>query len=162
MIADASDAELLAIWVRSMREMRSRGLVRSANNPVADLGESLASKALNLTLSSNSVKGFDGVDPEGRRYQVKSRRISPENPSTELSAVRGLNTGDPFDYLVAIYFNEDFTVREVLRIDVAALREHCNHSGHTNAHRVVMSRKLRDDKRSVDVTDVFRGAWVLA
>lgn len=156
-----SNSELVASWVQCMREMRTRGLVRSSNNPVADLGESLAARALNLVLASNSEKGFDASDAERRRYQVKSRRITPENRSTQLSAVRGLKSGDPFDYLIAIYFNEDFSVREVRRIEVAAIRDHCSYGKHTNSHKVVMSAKLREDKRSTDMTELFRAAWML-
>jgi hypothetical protein len=44
--------ELFALFANVMHEMRERGLTRTANNPVADLGESLFCDGM----------GWDGIE----------------------------------------------------------------------------------------------------
>src|SRR2546427_1178943 len=104
-----SSRALLRMYATVMRELRERKVVRSTNNPVADLAELLASRAFNLKLETKSTAGFDGVARDGTRYQIKGRRRTPENRSTQLSVIRNLD-GNRFKYLLAIVFDEDFNV----------------------------------------------------
>ena len=76
-------SELLQLWSRSLAELRTRGICRSANNPVADYAELLSTRALGLTLAAKSNTGSDAVDGQGQRYEVKARRITPENRSRQ-------------------------------------------------------------------------------
>ncbi len=43
------------------------------------------------------------------RYQIKGRRITRDNPSRQLSALRDL-AKDNFDFLAGVLFAEDFGV----------------------------------------------------
>src|SRR5262245_42017256 len=102
-----TDAEVLRAYAELMDELRSRGVCRSSNNPVADYTEWLVAKKLSLELRGNSASGYDAVDEAGRRYQVKGRRLTPQNQSTQLSALRNLEDV-PFDLLAAVVYNPDF------------------------------------------------------
>src|SRR5437762_12174339 len=82
--------QLLELYAVLLGELRTRGVVRSTNNPAADLAERLCAKAFGLTLVSKSTAGFDAVGPDGTRFQIKARRLTSENASTQLSAIRGL------------------------------------------------------------------------
>ena len=51
--------KLLTLYGKVMSELRRRGIVRSGNNPVADLAELLVSKAFKLTLEGRSTARGD-------------------------------------------------------------------------------------------------------
>jgi hypothetical protein len=63
-----SHNELLNLYDAVLAELRSREILRSSNNPVADYSEWLASRALGLRLESRSTTGFDGICDAGHRY----------------------------------------------------------------------------------------------
>jgi hypothetical protein len=99
-----TDRELLVLYGRVLDTLRARGATRSANNPVADYAEGLCAKALKLTLANKSTTGYDGIDPTGHKIEVKARRITKENGSRQLSAVRGIND-QHFDCVAGVLFN---------------------------------------------------------
>ena len=154
-----TDRELLALYAEVMRELRNRKTISSSNNPVADVAETIAAQTFGLKREANSKKGFDGTDSDGRRYQVKGRRLTPENKSTELSIVRNLEDNQ-FHYLLAIYFAEDFNIHEAVRLTHAAFTRHASYSKHRNGHRFRMTQAVRDDPDFEDVTGDVRSAWV--
>lgn len=143
--------ELLRLYAEVLEELRLRRVARSTNNPVADYTEYLVSTKLGLKLSGNSAMGFDARDPEGRRYQIKGRRLTPQNPSTELSAIRNL-PNRPFDFLVAVVYRHDFAVDYAAQVPYDVVVEIAKYRRHTNAYRVLMRRSVLDDARVIDIT----------
>lgn len=105
--------------------------MRSANNPVADYAEWLVEKTLNVQLMTKSTTGYDAEDKSGRRYEIKARRITPRGKMTHFSATRGLDKRH-FDFIVAVVFNQDFSVKSsaLIPYDVvkylARFRKHVN------------------------------------
>ncbi|HFK2947605.1 TPA: hypothetical protein ACGY8F_002566 [Stenotrophomonas maltophilia] len=85
---DLTDRQLLDLHCTVMDAWRQRGVIRSANNPVADYTETLVARAFNATLATGSQAGFDAVGPEGTRPHIKGRRLTAANKSTQLSALR--------------------------------------------------------------------------
>ena len=83
-------AELLNLYSQVLRELRERGVIRT-KNLVGDIAEGLVASRLGLVLATSSNAGYEALDPNGMRYQVKSRLPTPENPSTELGAIRKLD-----------------------------------------------------------------------
>lgn len=142
---------LLKLYAAIVEELRQRGVTRSFNNPVADYTEHLVARALSLTLTGNSSSGHDAVDAEGRRYQIKGRRVTPQNPSTELSAIRNLPQR-PFDFLVAAVYRADFSVDYAAVVPYEVVVELAKYVKHTNAYRFLMKRTVLDDPRVTDVT----------
>jgi hypothetical protein len=109
-LEQASTRELLTLFARVLDQLRDREVVRSGNNPVADYCESLVVRALKLNRLGGSNKGCDAVDDSnGKRYEIKGRRITKYNPSTQLSVIRELDSCH-FDYLVGVLFDDNFTV----------------------------------------------------
>lgn len=98
---------LLCLFGSILDDLQSRGIVRTSNNPVSDYTEWLVSTRLKLELAGNSEKGFDATDDEGVRYEIKARRITPDNPSRQPSAIRDLK-GNHFDSLVAVVYDKSF------------------------------------------------------
>ena len=100
---------LLKTYSETLKELRKRNLIRSANNPVADIAETLVALALKLELTRGSTAGHDAKDSHGVRYEIKGRRITKENKSRQLSFIRGLDE-DHFDFLVGVLFDENFFI----------------------------------------------------
>jgi hypothetical protein len=142
---------LLRLYTEIIEELRRRGITRSSNNPAADYTEYLVSTKLGLTLHGNSTSGADAVDTAGNRYQIKGRRLTPQNRSTELSALRNLPK-KPFDFLVAVVFRSDFTVDYAAQIPYEIVVELAKFSQHTNAHRFLMRRNVLDNPHVKDLT----------
>jgi hypothetical protein len=150
-----STSELLKTYAAILRELRKRRVVRSTNNPVADLAEKLAEHAFGLRLAWGSTKSYDGICIEGRRWQVKGRRLTPENQNTVLSVIRNLPE-QGFDYVLAIYFEEDFSVRAAYRIDHAAVAAHASYSKQQGGCVLSLKQSLLADSRCVDVTQTVQ------
>ncbi len=132
-LQDLTDTELYELWSRTMRELRRRDLVRSSNNPVADIAERLAADRLGATLVGQSQAGYDAIGADGTRYQIKSRRLTPENPSRQLSFIRNLDK-QPFDYLVVVLFDELLAVLGMWKLPHSIIAKHARWSGHVNGH----------------------------
>ena len=150
---------LLALYSAIVEELHGRGVVRSTNNPVGDYAEYLTARAFDLSLAGNSSIGYDAVSDDGIRYQVKSRRLTPRNPSRQLSAVRGLEpTGDPFDFLVGILFTADFVVQRAALVPVAVVRQLAVRNDYVNAWRLMLRDSVWAMSGVEDVTDRIRAA----
>jgi hypothetical protein len=147
--------ELLRHHGAILRELRSRGVVRSYNNPAADIAEWIGSQAFGLKLETASAKGYDAVDATGKRYQIKSRRITPENSSTQLGVMRDL-ADNHFDYLLAVYFEEDFQVRAAYLVGHGAVVEHALFSKAQRGHILHAKGALLADPRCRNVTDACK------
>ena len=105
--------ELLCLFGSILDELQSRGIVRTSNNPLSDYTEWLVSTRLHLKLAGNSEKGFDATSGNGMRYEIKARRVTSQNPSRQLSAIRNLE-GMHFDFLIAVVYDKNFEVNSSL------------------------------------------------
>lgn len=149
---DLSVPELLRLHVQVSEELRTRGIIRSANNPTGDLAETLFCRAFGWTQVANSMQGYDATGPDGLRYQIKGRRVHRRNKSRQLSAIRDL-LGGHFDVLAGVLFDDFYAVQRAILIppDLVAVRS--TFVAHTNSHKFM----LRDDVWDLSgVTDVTR------
>lgn len=124
---------LLSAHGAVLDELRKRGILRSKNNPTGDYAEWLVSTRLGLSLAYNSAKGFDATDAAGVRYQIKARRVTPDNPSTQLGALRNLGARE-FDFLVAVVFDADWRVLRAAKIPHGVVEGLATFRSHTNGH----------------------------
>ena len=128
-----SVGELLTCFADVLDELKVRGVVRTRNNPVADYAEWLVSQRMGFTISTGNTKGHDAVDSEGRRYQIKGRRLDATHTSRQLSPIRNLDNAE-FDFLIAVLFDRDFKVIEAYQIPHAVIGAHARFSSHVNGH----------------------------
>ena len=82
-----SEARLLRLHASIIDELKAQGVVRTGNNPIGDYTEWLVAETLDLELTDNCAAGYDATDSNGKRYQIKGRRITPENNSRQLGAI---------------------------------------------------------------------------
>lgn len=154
-VAPPTVRELLTAYLQSIDALRARGICRSKNNPVADYAEWLVADRLGLQLTAKSNVGYDATAANGTRYEIKSRRVTPDNSSLQLVALRGLNLNQ-FDFLVGVVFEADFSVRYAAKIPHEAVVRLSTYTAHTNSHRFIF-RKSVLTLRGVEVlTDLLR------
>jgi len=150
-----STPALLRLHAAVIDELKSRGVVRTKNNPVGDYAEWLVSQALGLALQDNSAAGYDATSEDGVRYQIKARRVTPDNRSRQLSAIRKLDAAD-FDRLIGVIFNAQFEVTDAYEIPHEVIAEYSRYRSHTNAHVLHLQGSLLQDSRVTDIADRLR------
>ena len=151
------DGELLLTYASLMEELRSRGIVRSSNNPVADFTEFLVARALELTLEGKSAAGHDAVDRFGIRYQIKGRRPTEHNKSVQLGIMRNLSSR-PFDVLAAVIYSPTFSVSYAGIIPIEVVSELGRFSKHSNGQVFHFRRSVLNDPRVTEITSKIRAA----
>jgi uncharacterized protein DUF6998 len=149
-----SKRELLSDWVAIMRQLRVLEVIRTNNNPIGDIAEAIVCDHYKGERASFSQKGWDVRTPGGELIQVKSRRKTPDSNPTVLSPI----SGDEYDSLVVVIFNEDFQVAEGLKATRALVENHFA-LDKKNQRRVRLS-KLRalSEVKEVDFSEV--SAWL--
>jgi hypothetical protein len=148
-----SPLELLKLQAQATQELRQRNIVRTLNNPLGDYAEWLVSNALGLKLANNSSSGYDAIDDEGNKFQIKAWRVTLNNPSKQLSAIRSLQAKD-FDTLIAVIFNEHFDLLESFAIPHEVIDELATYRQHVNAHILQLHLlRVRNDPRIINITE---------
>ena len=158
-LASPSNRELLKLYTELMTELRSRGVVRTSNGPGADVAEGLVAKALSLTLNAASTAGYDGIDPNGRKIEVKCRRLTRHNDSRQLSAIRNLESAH-FDLLAGVLFNEDFSVMKAALIPFQVVKDHAVFVKHTNGWKFVLRDSIWALPGVEDITDRLKAVEI--
>ncbi|MBA7649018.1 hypothetical protein ES703_56811 [subsurface metagenome] len=148
-LEDINEQDLLKLYADLMEELRNRGLIRSSNNPVADYAEKVAVESLGLTRAGKEERGYDALDKRKRRYQIKGRRVTRHNKSRQLGVIRNLDE-KLFDYLVAVIFNEDFTVSEIWKVPYRFVKENSRFSKHQNGHIFIAKPELLSSGQGVE------------
>jgi hypothetical protein len=156
-LSGLTDRELFVLYGRVLDTLRARGTTRSVNNPVADYAEGLCAKALKLTLAPKSATGHDGTDTDGHKIEIKARRLTNENGSRELSAIRGIGN-QHFDYLAGVLFNADFSVMKGCLIPYSVIKEHGKHVQHSNSHRFLLRDSVWSLPGVQDITEALQQA----
>ncbi len=146
---------LLTNYCEVLKELRLRNLIRSTNNPVADIAETIVKLALKLDLVSGSTAGHDAIDTSGIRYEVKGRRITAENKSRQLSFIRGLDE-DHFDFLVGVLFDQDFRILKACVIPKPTVQNLAKYVKHVNGWRLILADSVWEEEGVKDITEVLR------
>lgn len=141
--------ELLELHAEINEELRHRGVVRSANNPVGDLAEYLFCSAFGWQQASNSEKGFDATDKQGVKFQIKGRRVHRRNKSRQLSSIRDFAG---FDFLAAVLFDDTYKIRMAIILPVSSVLDRSVYVKHTNSYKFMLRDDVWDIPDARDVT----------
>ena len=98
-----------------------------------------------------SMKGYDAIGEDGIRYEIKARRLTPRSKPTRFSAIRSFDEGS-FDKLVAILFNEDFSVNRAFIFPRDYIQEKAYWQEHVNGWILPINDSLWDEKFGQDIT----------
>jgi len=151
-LASLSNLELLSLHADILTELHSRGVIRTKNNPVGDYAEWLVSKALGMRLLSNSSAGADAIDVDGMKVQIKARRVTPDSPSRQLSALRNYEAVE-FDYLIAVIFDQTYNVLDGYKIPHEVILDYARHNVHVNAHIINLKGAILTDPRVISIKE---------
>ncbi len=132
MTTDHTVRELLRQYAAVLDALAQTEAIRSKNNPVADYAEWLVAKSLGLHLAPKSSKGFDASDTNGTKYEIKARRLTADNTSRQVSAIRSIRDRQ-FDFLAGLLFNHEFNVLRAAKIPWVVVSELSTHRKHTYA-----------------------------
>lgn len=139
---ELSDNELIAHYGKVMAALLKRGIVRSANQPIADIAERIVGDHYGVEPEPPNSKAVDIVAPDGTRVQVKALRHTKAGRS-RLSAIRSLD----FDVLAAVIFRADMQVEEIALIPIQAVEDHMGWSSTWKAHSLSLTKQLLADGR---------------
>jgi len=145
-LRELSVKELLQLHSSIINELKRRKIVRTKNNPVGDYTEWLVAKGIGLELAGNSSTGYDGIDSEGVKFQIKGRRVTPDNKSRQLSAIRKLDE-KTFDQLAAVIFDENYEIIDAVLIPHEVIGEYAKYRSHVNAHILLLKGPILNDPR---------------
>jgi len=143
--------ELLKLYAGVLEELRTRGTLRSSNNPVADYAEGLCVAAFGWKLTTKSTKGHDAIDSKGRRIEIKGRRITPHNPSRQMSAIRSIEAKH-FTVLAGVLFDPDFAVMKAALIPHAVVMANSAYVKDTNSWRFILHDGVWAMRGVTDIT----------
>ncbi|MBZ5524784.1 MAG: hypothetical protein LAP21_21305 [Acidobacteriia bacterium] len=154
-ISTLTAKQLLALHAQLLNELRRRGITRSSNNPTGDLAELVFCKAFGWSQAGKSNAHIDAIDSDGLRYQIKGRRITRQNKSRQLGALRDL-AGGHFDFLAGVLFSEDYSVLRAAIIPHTVAAERASFVERTNSHRFLLRDDVWDAPGVRDVTAALR------
>ena len=144
-LTEFSVEELLKLYSNLINELRKRNVLRSSNNPVADYAEYIIADRFGLQLQPNSNKGYDAIDPNtGVKYQIKSRRNTRFNHSTQLGVIRNLDVAN-FDFIIAVIFGEEFNLLKIYKFPRSIIKKYARFSDHLNGY-ILNLKKIQNDK----------------
>lgn len=144
--------DLLQLQHHVLLELQSRGILRTKNNPLGDYAEWLVASRLGLELQTNSSAGCDAIGKDGTRYQIKARRLTPNNQSRMLGAIRNYEKRD-FDRLIAIIFNEEYEILHAVMIPHELVGHYAKFKAHTNGHVLVLNGRVLKDEKIISIKD---------
>lgn len=104
--------------LEAIRDLVDLGLIRS-RNLVGDLGEAIAARFYGVELEPPSTPGYDLVSPDGQRVQVRALRCTPDRTRRRIGLMK-----EPYDLLLAMRLNEDFSPREAIEVPRATIQQH--------------------------------------
>ena len=133
-----SEVELLGTHKAVIDELLRRDVVKTRNNPIGDYTEWLVCRRLGLANEGNSRAAFDATDTQGVRYQIKGRHSNAN--SVQFSPVRNLEQHG-FDYVVAVVFHEDYSVRQAVKIPHRVFPTLARYQRHINGYSLVWTPK---------------------
>ena len=145
-----STRELFRTYRRILKELTSRGVIRTMNAPAGDYAEHLVSALMDGTLADNSEKSWD-VQTATERLQVKCRVVdtSKTNHGRQLSPFR---TWD-FDRAVIVLFDDDYAIYKCVALPRDVVRAHGTFRKHVNGDVVQATDALMAHPEAEDLTD---------
>jgi hypothetical protein len=144
---DLSDAQLVELYGKVMHELHVREIVRSGNNPIADMAERVVADYYGVGLEPPNRRAYDLVTKEGLKVQVKALRRT-QRSRTSLSALRSTD----FDLLAVVVFQPDMRLDATILVPVGVVREYMGWSSTWKAHRLSLTRRLLADQRIIRLT----------
>ncbi|MHB8625470.1 MAG: hypothetical protein ACYDBJ_08595 [Aggregatilineales bacterium] len=107
-----------------------------------------------MKLAGNSRAEYDAMGTDGVRYQIKARRLTDANKSTQLGVFRNLDL-QGFDQLIVVLFDANFEIHKVFRIPHKIVVKYAKERKYINGHLLFAQGELLKDSEVEDLTNQF-------
>jgi len=124
---------LLIQYRNIVNKLKEAGIIRSSK-VVADYGEYIASRKLNLSLVESSIqKDYDAFDKDNKKYQIKTRKATAWN-KPGIFPIKQTSLED-IDYVIYVELDDNWNLIKLLKIPKEEIKP--------NKHnRVVLNKNL--------------------
>lgn len=146
---------LLNQYEDALAELKRRKVIRTKNAPLGDLAEKCATYVYGGDLERNSNATFDLMTPNGKRVQIKSRRLSDTNPlSRRFSGMRSLE----FDWCLFLLVDGDQVV-QASEWSPSEIERIGTWQENRLAWSITTGQFLKNSRVGTDRTEDFQNAW---
>jgi hypothetical protein len=152
-----SESGLFSLYRAILRELKSRGVIRTENAPVGDYAEYLVATALGGQLAPNSEKAWDVLGGDGEKLQVKARVVSdPVEPGQlQLSPFRSFG----FDAAVIVLLSAtDYAVSRASKVPRFVVESSVIYRQHVNGKVLFARPEIMGHPGATDLTATLRAA----
>ena len=104
--------QLLNDFANQSDELFDLGIIRT-DSFTGEIGEYVASEVFNFRKTDRVTRAVDGIDPSGKRYQVKAKVID----TGKINYSIGNLDIEAIDYLVLVYFTPTYDIKRILQIN---------------------------------------------
>lgn len=109
-------------------------------NITSVVGEVLTCQKLKLKLVANDInQSFDAIDKDNKKVQIKARRYKGVDTAMT-GPLLDKTFKVPFDYAILILLNQDYSFKEMFRIEASAIQKHFDR---INANRISVGKGQR-------------------
>ena len=151
-----SSSELIKTYGDLIREMKSRGIIRS-KNIVGDFGEHLVvefytkSKILpKLQFAPPSTKNIDAISINGERYSIKTTTGNLTGAFYGISKDIDKNSIRPlFEYVVVVKLDDFYQPELILEVDWDIFMKHKHWHTRVQAYNLLLTKSLIADSRII-------------
>ena len=144
--------DLLKATDKAIERLNDLEVVTTRNKPLGDFAEWLVNKCFGLTPAPVGKKGYDATGDNGKRYQIKACR---PDKSPKFSPLRQIND---CDFVIAVVFNDDYSVRSAVLIPRRAFKRVAPNNGNIQWNTI---RKPAADDGLKDITRKLQDWWRL-
>jgi len=152
-----SESGLFSLYRAILRELKSRGVIRTENAPVGDYAEYLVATALGGQLAPNAEKAWDVLGSGGEKLQVKARVVSePAEPGQlQLSPFRSFG----FDAAVIVLLSAaDYAVSRASKVPRHVVESAAVYRQHVNGSVLFARPEIMGHPEATDLTATLRAA----
>ncbi len=151
-----SNEDLIYFYGEWLEELKKREIIRT-NNVVGEIGEFLAvnyynthSGLPNMQLVMKSSANIDAISINGERYSIKTTTNKTtgvfygfNSPSSDLNQIQ------PFEYVIIVILNKDYTLKQILEIDYATFLKYKRWHSRMSAWNLTVTKKLLTDSKII-------------
>ena len=154
-IKTMNEKDLLKLHSNILLELKNRNVIRTLNNPIADYCEWIISQKFGWKLENNSKSGYDCIDNDNKKVQIKCRKIENLKGSRQLGIIRNLDT-EPFDYLIAVIFNNQYEILEAYKIPNILIKKYAKFNKYQNGFILQLKGAILSDAQIINITQELK------
>lgn len=152
-LEEMSTEEIIQLHSYSKKVLKKRGIIRTNNSIIGDLGEYLAIKYYNETPNLPNLreaevgtKNIDAISRNGERYSIKSMTINKTGSFRGLEPIDSEKQDEQiFEYVILCRFDDNYELLEILELDWNTFIENKKWHTRNQAWYLNVTKKLKNE-----------------